>query len=81
LGPSLKDSASRKQIRRYRIKHQIPVVEARNVQDVDIPMASRMYLNGNGQEELFVLGDSGKDDAERLVNFYLLSVTIIQLYY
>uniref|UniRef100_A0A915DLL6 FLYWCH-type domain-containing protein n=1 Tax=Ditylenchus dipsaci TaxID=166011 RepID=A0A915DLL6_9BILA len=41
VAPSLSKSAVRKQVRRVRIKHQIPVVEARRVEDVDIPAASQ----------------------------------------
>uniref|UniRef100_A0A915DKX4 FLYWCH-type domain-containing protein n=1 Tax=Ditylenchus dipsaci TaxID=166011 RepID=A0A915DKX4_9BILA len=47
VAPSLSKSAVRKQVRRVRIKHQIPVVEARRVEDVDIPAAMLYALLKN----------------------------------
>uniref|UniRef100_A0A915DY30 Uncharacterized protein n=1 Tax=Ditylenchus dipsaci TaxID=166011 RepID=A0A915DY30_9BILA len=67
--PSLSSSAVRKTIRRVRIANQIPIVEGRNVQDIDIPRESRMYTDGAGRQQLFFLGDSGRDDAERILLF------------
>uniref|UniRef100_A0A915DGA4 Uncharacterized protein n=1 Tax=Ditylenchus dipsaci TaxID=166011 RepID=A0A915DGA4_9BILA len=60
--PSLSSSAVRRQSR-VRIANQIPIVEGRNVQDIDIPRESRMYTDGAGRQQLF-LGNSGRDDAE-----------------
>uniref|UniRef100_A0A915CMM7 FLYWCH-type domain-containing protein n=1 Tax=Ditylenchus dipsaci TaxID=166011 RepID=A0A915CMM7_9BILA len=67
LGPSLTDSATRKIIRNYRKAHQIPVVEASNVQNLTFSDASKMYVDAAGQEQLFVLKDSGRKDPQRIV--------------
>uniref|UniRef100_A0A915DDP8 MULE transposase domain-containing protein n=1 Tax=Ditylenchus dipsaci TaxID=166011 RepID=A0A915DDP8_9BILA len=41
----------------------------RKVQDIDIPRESLMYTDGAGREQLFLLGDSGRDDPERILLF------------
>uniref|UniRef100_A0A915DBI7 MULE transposase domain-containing protein n=1 Tax=Ditylenchus dipsaci TaxID=166011 RepID=A0A915DBI7_9BILA len=43
VASSLSKSAVRKQVRRIRIRNQIPVVEARRVEDVQIPAASQGF--------------------------------------
>uniref|UniRef100_A0A915CSQ6 Uncharacterized protein n=1 Tax=Ditylenchus dipsaci TaxID=166011 RepID=A0A915CSQ6_9BILA len=69
-GPCLSKSAVRKQVTRVRIKHQIPVVEARQVEDVDIPAASQIYITVPASRTVF-MGDSGADgeDSERVLLF------------
>uniref|UniRef100_A0A915DYF7 Uncharacterized protein n=1 Tax=Ditylenchus dipsaci TaxID=166011 RepID=A0A915DYF7_9BILA len=69
LAPSISDSASRKLIRRHRIANQIPVVEANNVRNLTFPEASKKYTDAAGQEQLFVLKDSGQEDPTRIVLF------------
>uniref|UniRef100_A0A915EEL0 FLYWCH-type domain-containing protein n=1 Tax=Ditylenchus dipsaci TaxID=166011 RepID=A0A915EEL0_9BILA len=63
VAPSLSKSAVRKQVRRVRIKHQIPVVEARRVEDVDIPAASQIYKCTGGQEHVLLF------ERERNINW------------
>uniref|UniRef100_A0A915EQP4 MULE transposase domain-containing protein n=1 Tax=Ditylenchus dipsaci TaxID=166011 RepID=A0A915EQP4_9BILA len=69
LAPSVSDSAVRKMVRRQRIKNEIPVVETGDVGNIDIPLVAKMYRDGAGREELFVLGDSGKEDSHRILLF------------
>uniref|UniRef100_A0A915CSV9 MULE transposase domain-containing protein n=1 Tax=Ditylenchus dipsaci TaxID=166011 RepID=A0A915CSV9_9BILA len=69
LGPSLPSSAVRKMIRRVRVKNSIPVVEGANVQNINIPIDCQRYVDADGNEEMFLLGDSGTDDAQRILIF------------
>uniref|UniRef100_A0A915DDA2 Uncharacterized protein n=1 Tax=Ditylenchus dipsaci TaxID=166011 RepID=A0A915DDA2_9BILA len=56
VAANLSKSAARKQIRRERVKNQLPLVQANAVEDIHIPVEHKFY-NGH---ELFLLADSGE---------------------
>uniref|UniRef100_A0A915DA15 Uncharacterized protein n=1 Tax=Ditylenchus dipsaci TaxID=166011 RepID=A0A915DA15_9BILA len=61
----LSDRAIRKETCRERIRNEIEMVEDQDVQNIEIPRAAKMYMDGAGHKELLVLGDSGKDYLRR----------------